>query len=205
MIFLVRHGQTEFNLVRRHHGHIDSPLTELGRAQARRAGATLTKFIDAGNTVIFSSPLGRALHTAHIISYVAAIQEAIVIDPDLMEIGMGSSEGMTEWEMAERWPGTRAGSEHVTMSFQSPDGETLDEVTERAGRALRRVICHAAESRIIVSHGIAGRVLRGRYLGLGMAEALRLDAPQDALFHLNGGDVIRISYGACLSGKGRYF
>jgi len=37
IIYLVRHGQTEFNLERRHHGHIDSPLTELGRGQARRA------------------------------------------------------------------------------------------------------------------------------------------------------------------------
>jgi broad specificity phosphatase PhoE len=107
----------------------------------------------------------------------AAIKEPIVIDPDFMEIGMGSSEGMTESEMAERWPGTQAGSEHDTMSFQSPDGESLDALAKRLDRALRRVASHVAASRIIVSHGVAGRVLRGLHLGLYIADALLLDAP----------------------------
>ena len=104
MIYLVRHGQTDFNLERRHHGQIDSPLTELGREQARRAGEMLTTLIDPRDGVIFSSPLGRALQTARIIADVAAIERSIIVDPDLMEIGMGSAEGMTQAEMEQRWP-----------------------------------------------------------------------------------------------------
>jgi broad specificity phosphatase PhoE len=193
LIYLVRHGQTEFNLARRHHGHSDSPLTELGREQAQRAGAALAARIDRNDAVIFSSPLGRALDTARIIAHVAAIED-IVIDPDLMEIGMGSAEGMTELEMAEHWPGGQGVAVHGMMSLQSPDGESLHALAERLERALCRVVRHAAVSRIVVSHSVAGRLLRGLHLGLDTVHALRLDAPQDGLFRLNGSEVTRVTF-----------
>ena len=190
MIYLVRHGQTEFNLARRHHGQTDSPLTALGRDQARRAGAVLALRIDPEDAVIISSSLGRALATARIIAAVAAIKKPVVIDPDLMEIGMGSAEGMTELDMLARWPERQ----HNTVSLQSPDGESLLALAERLDRALRRVAKHAESSCIIVTHGVAGRVLRGLHLGLDTAQALRLDAPQDGLFRLNGTEVTRVAF-----------
>ncbi len=61
MIYLVRHGQTEFNLERRHHGYVDSPLAELGREQARRAGEALAALIDPRDSAIFSSSSGSRL------------------------------------------------------------------------------------------------------------------------------------------------
>jgi probable phosphoglycerate mutase len=194
MIYLVRHGQTAFNLEQRHHGHTDSPLTELGREQARRAGETLATLIDPRDCVIFSSPLGRALQTANIIADVTAVQRPLIVAADLIEIGMGSAEGMTQAEMEKRWPALQAAAASETMSLQSPDGEDLETLTRRLDRALRRVADHYAESRIIVSHGVAGRVLRGLYLGLNTADAFRLDAPQDALFRLNGGEVTLFSF-----------
>jgi broad specificity phosphatase PhoE len=194
MIYLVRHGQTAFNLERRHHGHTDSPLTELGREQARRAGETLATLIDPRDCVILSSPLGRALQTANIIADVTVVERPIIVAADLIEIGMGSAEGMTQAEMEKRWPALQAAAASETMSLQSPDGEDLEALTRRLDRALRRVADHYAESRIIVSHGVAGRVLRGLYLGLNTADAFRLDAPQGALFRLNGGEVTLISF-----------
>jgi broad specificity phosphatase PhoE len=194
MIYLVRHGQTEFNLERRHYGHVDSPLTELGREQARRAGEALVALIDLRDTVIFSSPLGRALQTARMIADVATVERSIIVDPDLMEIGMGSAEGMTQAEMEKRWPAPQAASANGAMSFQSPDGENLKALAQRLDRALRRVADHHAASRIVVSHGVAGRMLRALHLGLDNREAFRLDAPQDALFRLNGSEITRISF-----------
>jgi broad specificity phosphatase PhoE len=194
MIYLVRHGQTEFNLERRHHGYVDSPLTELGREQARRAGEALAALIDPRDSVIFSSPLGRALQTAKIIADVAAVERSIIIDPDLMEIGMGSAEGMTQAEMEQRWPVQQAASANDTMSLQSPVGENLDALAKRLARALCRVADHNSISRIIVSHGVAGRLLRVLHLGLYNVEAFRLDAPQDVLFRLNGGEITRIAF-----------
>jgi broad specificity phosphatase PhoE len=194
MLYLVRHGQTEFNLAGRHHGQTDSPLTQLGREQALRAGAALSARIDAKHAAIFSSPLGRALNTARIIAHVAAIKEPIVVDPDLMEIGMGSAEGMTELEMAARWPGTAPASVRETMSLHSPDGESLRALACRLHRALDRVTKHRAVSRIIVSHGVAGRMLRGIYLGLNSAQAQLLDSPQDELFLLHRREVTHVPF-----------
>ncbi len=62
----------------------------------------------------------------------------------------------------------------------------------RLDRALRRVANHHAVSRVVVSHGVAGRVIRVLYLGLSTVEAFRLDAPQNALFRLSGGECTRI-------------
>jgi len=194
MIYLVRHGQTSFNLERRHQGHVDSALTERGRDQARRAGITLAALLDPLNTVVFSSPLGRAFQTARIVAAVTAVERPIVVDPDLMEIGMGSCEGITEAELAKRWPESGIPLTGDGMSFQSPDGESLEALAERLSRALRRVGDHGAASRIIVSHGISSRVMRALYLGLNPTAAVGLDAPQDALFRLNGGQITRIFF-----------
>ena len=194
MIYLVRHGQTEFNLERRHHGHVDSPLTDLGREQARRAGEVLAALIDPRDSVIFSSPLGRAVQTAEIIADVAAVERSIIVDPDLMEIGMGSAEGMTQAEFEQRWPVPQAAPASETMPLQSPDGENLEAIAKRLDRALRRVADHHSMSRIIVSHGVAGRLLRVLHLGLDNVEAFRLDAPQDVLFRLNGREITRIAF-----------
>jgi probable phosphoglycerate mutase len=192
MIYLVRHGQTESNLERRHHGHVDSPLTELGREQARRAGEALAGLIDRQDSVIFSSPLGRALQTARIIADVAAIERPIIVDADFMEIGMGSAEGMTQEEVERRWPGAQAVSKNESMWLQSPDGENIAALAERLNRALRHVADQHAAHRVVVSNGIAGRVLRALYLGTDVVESFGLDAPQDALFRLANGEVTRI-------------
>jgi probable phosphoglycerate mutase len=100
MIDLVRHGQTEFNVAGRLHGWIDSPLTQLGRAQARNVGQALAKLIGSGSVEMFVSSFGRAIGTAAIISQEAGILIPATVDFDLREIGMGSAEGLTEHEMA---------------------------------------------------------------------------------------------------------
>ncbi len=123
---------------------------------------------------------------------VVAIEKSIIVDPDLMEIGMGSAEGMTQTEMEKRWPVPQVVAENETMSLQSPDGESLEALVKRLDRALRRVANHHAVSRVVVSHGVAGRVIRALYLGLRTVEAFRLDAPQNALFRLSDGECTRI-------------
>ena len=71
---------------------------------------------------------------------------------------MGSAEGMMQAEMENRWPMAEAASVSETMSLQSPDGENLAALAKQLDRALRRVVEHHAVSRIVVSHGVAGRV-----------------------------------------------
>ncbi|MBZ5759928.1 MULTISPECIES: histidine phosphatase family protein [Rhizobium] len=192
MIYLVRHGQTEFNAAGRWQGQVDSGLTTLGRQQAERVGATLRGLIDPDSTAIFSSPLGRAADTAAIIAGAAGFGDEIVFDPRLMEIGMGCWDGLTTYEIEMEWPGALDGLSRFEWFFHSPDGEGFAGFAERLLEALAEVKRHPAANKIIVSHGVAGRVIRGIYADLEQADALGLDVPQDAIFALDGGIVTRI-------------
>jgi broad specificity phosphatase PhoE len=194
MIYLVRHGETELNVARCHQGHTDSPLTELGRRQARGAARALARLVEAQHTVIFASPLGRAFTTAQIIADTIGITTPIVIDADLREIWMGSAEGMTEAQMTERWPERHTLSAIDSLSFESPDGERLEALSNRLRRVLTRVATHDAMSHIVVSHGVAGRVFRTLHLDLDPADAIRFDAPQDVFFRFGAKEVERIAF-----------
>src|SRR4051812_50088063 len=67
-ILLVRHGETEWNRIRRYQGWLDSPLTPEGIAQAAALGRRLLLLPEAAEAAIVASPLGRARHTAAIIA-----------------------------------------------------------------------------------------------------------------------------------------
>lgn len=192
MIYLVRHGQTEFNAARRWQGQVDSPLTALGRQQAQRIGDTLNDLIDPAATRIFSSPLGRASDTAGIIAKATGVTEGIHFDPRLMEIGMGAWDGMTDYEIDMEWPSARDGLDRFEWFFHSPDGETYALFAERLAGAMDDIAKDPAQTKIIVSHGVAGRVIRGLFAGLDPSEALGLDVPQDAIFRLENGEITRI-------------
>lgn len=190
MIYLVRHGQTEFNAAGRHHGWVDSPLTELGRVQARTVGHALARLVDGKSVAIFVSPLGRAVETATIISEEAGIKTPAIVDRDLREIGMGSAEGLTELEMARHWPERQRTMRNEQMSLEAPDGETLMELGTRLSHALSRIIATPVDAKVIVSHGVASRVLQALYLGRSPQDAADFDAPHDAIFQLNAGTAL---------------
>lgn len=77
-LYLMRHGQTEFNVQKLVQGRCNSPLTALGREQAVAAAAWLKRH-DVHPDRVIASPLGRATETARIVS------DALGIDPDLVE------------------------------------------------------------------------------------------------------------------------
>jgi len=192
MIYLVRHGQTEFNAAGRWQGQVDSPLTALGRQQAARVGLTLRGLTDPTDLAIFSSPLGRARDTALLIAAAIEAVDEIHVDPRLMEIGMGAWDGLTTYEIDMEWPNARDGLDRFEWFFHSPDGETHEVFADRLTQALADIARHPATSKIIVSHGVAGRVIRGLFARLDQKSALSLDVPQDAIFRLANGEITRI-------------
>ncbi|MDO8296826.1 MAG: histidine phosphatase family protein [Caulobacter sp.] len=185
-LYLVRHGQTEFNLARRYQGALDSPLTALGVRQAGRVGELLATLVPA-RTPMVCSPLGRARHTADIIMRAAGLT-APVIDPRLAEVSLGVWDGLTDEDIDFAFPGARDGTSRWDWYFASPDGERYEAMAARLGEWL----AEAEGPLVAVSHGVAGRVLRGLYAGLDRDEALKQDVPQDAVFHLAEGRVERI-------------
>src|SRR3954447_15816168 len=94
-LILVRHGQTDSNVLNLLHGHSDVPLTPLGIAQAHAIAARLGQ--EPGIAALYTSPLERAHHNAEIIG--AVIGHRPIPHPGLMEIHFGDIEGLT-WEVA---------------------------------------------------------------------------------------------------------
>jgi len=181
MIYLLRHGETEWNTQRRIQGAGDSPLTERGEAQARAIGALLRRCIDrpSGFTLV-SSPQGRAFHTASIIG--AALDLPVATDSRLVEVTLGSWDGLTWEEIASRYPGALDGATHG-RSFRAPAGESY----ERARQRVADWLAGTTAPTIAVSHGLTGKLMRGVYANLGRDDTLRQAEPQDGAYRLLDG------------------
>ena len=189
-IFLVRHGETEWNRVRRYQGWRDSPLTPEGVMQAEALGRRLCTLPEAAPAEIVASPLGRARRTAEIIAECLGRRGPLRFDDRLREISLGSWDGMDRRELRARNPDLFAGDGRWEWYFRTPDGETYDGFAGRVASWLSEL---GREPLIVVSHGVVTRVLRGLCAGLPRAEALRLAVPQDRIFHLAGGAMQEIA------------
>jgi broad specificity phosphatase PhoE len=183
-IYLIRHGETEWNRIGRMQGTLDSPLTERGCAQASQVGQILLHELGAKPIVNFiSSPLGRALQTAEIISKVLDI--SFTTDTRLMEISLGDWNGYTYSEILKNWRESLFNTNDDNWYFHSPTGETYDDVKTRVSSWLVDV----RHDTIAVAHGISGKVLRGAYARKSEDETLVQAEPQDAVYRLRDGQI----------------
>ena len=186
-IFLVRHGETEWNRARRYQGWSDSPLTARGVAQAEAIGARLRALPEAADAEIVASPIGRARRTAEIIALCLGRTAPLRFDERLREISIGAWDGLDRAAIRSRMG---AAFEEFEWYFRTPDGESYDGF---AGRIAGWLAALGDDPVIAVAHGVVTRVLRGLYAGLPRATALRLPVPQDRIFRLAGGEIEEIA------------
>jgi probable phosphoglycerate mutase len=193
-LYLLRHGETEFNIENRLQGQQDSPLTPRGRSQARGHGALLaTLIVDPAVWRVVASPLGRTMNTARLTCAEFGLPEtAIESDPRLMEIAYGEWEGLTYDEIETRYQDEWAARQRDPWQFVVPGGESYAMVAARVATFLDEI----ERDTIVVSHGGTGRVLRGLYARLAPTEIKTLEQPQDALHRLTQGTIARIDHGA---------
>ncbi len=157
-LYLVRHGQTAFNVQGRVQGWLDVPLDEVGLAQARRLAQ---HFCAQRPQIIYTSPLLRAAHTARIVA--AACQCEVILDERLREYHMGDWSGLTREEIAAL---PRLGD----AELQIPNGESAYDVHARVTSWLSDVLArHAEQTVLAVSHGGALGALLAAMLGLPIA------------------------------------
>ncbi len=186
MIYLCRHGQTEYNREGRMQGRLDSVLTGLGRAQAGAMADLLHGLIpDARPWRLVASPQVRAKATAEAIGERLGLP--VELDDRLMEISVGAWEGHLIDDLRRRYPQAFADRD---WHFRAPDGEAYDQVYARASGWLADQ--DPSRPVIAVSHGVTGRLIRAAYLGLGPQAAMDQPIPQDAVFRLDDGRVERI-------------
>lgn len=181
-LFLVRHGQTRWNLEHRLQGQEDSPLTDEGIRQAKSIAERL---IDRGITTVCSSPLGRALRTAVIIA--DRIGAELIEVPELAEVHHGAVAGLTWAEVDERFPTAREDRAANRYGWAFPGGESYAQARARARRALSSCGWSSTGIPVLVSHEMIGRMLRADLRGLDAATALSLRHPHDVVFEIDRG------------------
>jgi len=143
-LYLVRHGETDWNKQRRIQGLTDIPLNDVGRAQARETGRLLARRRWDG---IYSSPLSRAFETASIIAGEIGLPAPTAIDA-LVERNYGEAEGLNFLEIERRYPDRGS----------VPGQESREDVVARVLPALRELaVAHPDQSLVVVSHGGAIR------------------------------------------------
>jgi broad specificity phosphatase PhoE len=152
VVYLARHGETEWSLSGQHTGRTDLPLTDRGERTARRLGERLRELTF---TKVFTSPLRRAARTCELAGYA----NTAVVDPDLVEWDYGEYEGRRTAEILAACPGWQL------FRDGCPGGESPHAVAERADRVVGRVRAIQA-SILLFSSGHFIRVLAARWLGL---------------------------------------
>lgn len=161
-VYLVRHGETEWNVARRIQGQSDSPLTATGKLQAQQVAKRVKS---EGITHIITSDMGRTRETAQIIADECGCE--IITEPRLRELNMGvleqrKIESLTPEE--EQW---RKSLIDGTQGGRIPEGESMEELYSRMFAALNSCRELPKGSRpLLVSHGIALSTLVSRILGV---------------------------------------
>ncbi|NKX51472.1 histidine phosphatase family protein [Arthrobacter deserti] len=150
-LVLIRHGETDWNAAGRLQGRTDIPLNEVGRAQAREAGAALA---GGGGNMLVASPLQRAAETATIIGAKSGLRLELKL-PELLERDYGQSEGEYLNGLSEP---------EMTRIFGAAESE--DAVAARGVAALRRLVRDHPGRRIVaVAHGTLIRLTMSALLG----------------------------------------
>lgn len=145
-IYLVRHGETDWNRARRIQGRTDVPLNDTGREQARRTAELLAR---RSWDAVLTSPLSRARETAQIIAERLGLGEPAEV-PALVERNYGAAEGLNFAQIDARYP----------EGTEVPGRESRTAVAERVMPELRRIAEeHLGGALVIVSHGGAIRAV----------------------------------------------
>ena len=186
-ILLARHGETKWNAEGRYQGQVDVPLSEVGEAQARLLGDRLR---DVHIDRAVASPLSRARRTAELA--LGEPREAMLkLDEGFAEIAHGTWEGLLAAEIGamdgERLRAWREAPETVQM----PQGESLQQVLDRAWPALQRACVDLGpeDTLLVVAHDAVNRVLLCRILGLPLSRLWSFRQAPTTINLLEGPDV----------------
>ncbi len=172
MVYLIRHGQTEWNLERRFQGQLDVPLSAAGRVQAQVVANWLYSQ-PLNFAALYTSDLMRAYQTA------LPIGERLGLVPQrveaLREINAGEWQGLLTTEIEDRYPGQLARWHREANEFRLPGGETIPEVRARVhGWYMQAIEAHRGQAISVVSHGMAIRSLLSALNGWDVADTERM-------------------------------
>ncbi|MFD1009402.1 histidine phosphatase family protein [Oceanisphaera ostreae] len=190
-IYLLRHGQTQFNAELRLQGHCNSDLTAIGLQQAEAMANTLAGLLSTPQDwALYSSPLGRAQKTAQIISeHLQLSPDNIQLDERLMELGLGEWEQQRAPDLQLQFP--QLSQQVLSWYLQAPGAERYEHLQGRLLSWLQEP--SLPQQVVVVAHGLSGAVLRGLYAQLDYDAVWQQEIPQNAFFKLSNGQIERIA------------
>ena len=183
-LYLVRHGETDWNKDARYQGQKDIALNATGRAQAKRNGERLRSFLPQLAAADFvSSPLIRAQETMKILRAALSLPTGgYSFDPRLMELHYGHWEGHLASELATTDPAGVAGKVADPFGWRPDGGESYADLEQRCIPWIDTL----ERNTVAVTHGGVSRVIRGALLGLERRLVPTLEVPQDKVLVLEG-------------------
>lgn len=165
-LVLLRHGQTAWNAERRAQGHLDVPLDDVGRIQARAVAPAIAALRPSA---LWSSDLVRASTTADEVARATGLP--VRVDERLREYDVGERSGMTVPEFAAAFPDEHAAWAAAGGLFEAteavPGAETTDDVVGRVVPAIRDALASVGpgETVCVVGHGASAKVAVTALLG----------------------------------------
>lgn len=171
-LYLIRHGETDWNRSGRIMGTQPVPLNANGRRQAAELAAVLAELHKAQPlAALYASPLLRTVQTAELLASSCSIP--ITVDERLKEIGVGDWEGRY-WRDLDQEP-VRLQWYSRPHDARFPNGESLGDVQVRALTAVAEALDrHPGGAIALVSHGDVLRAILAHYLGAGLEPMRRL-------------------------------
>lgn len=187
-LYFVRHGQTEWNVIKKLQGLKNSPLTEEGVEQTELLYEKL-KHIDFEK--VYTSPQGRAKHTAQILKGERELE--IIELEDIMEMSFGDIEGLEREEFKARYKTefNNLWTNAVAYDPKPFNGENFKSLEKRAINGLKKIIEKNEKNILnkevkdkdinimIVSHGMILKVIFGYVLGHGLDKFWDDPVPQN--------------------------
>lgn len=177
LLYLLRHGETVWNVERRIQGVSNTPLNDVGLAQA---SALIPLLRGRPFAALYSSTLRRARQTADILGDALGLE--VREDARLVEMDQGDIEGMNFEQIEEKFNGFMDRWRSVPAEVQMPGGENLQQLQARAWAALEDIQAeHPDEMVIAVSHNLTISALMCRVLEIDLNSIRRMRQHNAAL------------------------
>ena len=192
-LILVRHGESEWNRAGRIQGQVNSPLTVLGINQAKAIRDYLSGILLNQELEIYTSPLDRAIQTAEIIAQgIDYPSRKIIIEERLNDFNLGEISGTFGWDkVAEIFPEQAQLRLQDPMRFHPSGGESGAEFEARL-RSLLEDLMDDGTLKLMVSHGIVNKFIRGILKNLSGKEMVELGESQNTIYRLEQGEETEI-------------
>jgi broad specificity phosphatase PhoE len=193
VLYLIRHGETDFNVAQRLQGRYETSLNARGRQQANECGVILRDLFAREHRLpadyaYVSSPLVRARETTELVRAALALEpRGYDLDARLMEISYGEWEGRTLPEIQARDPHVLARRHRNKWDFAPPGGESYRDVAKRVGDWYASV----TRDTVAAAHGGVARALMANLHILPEQDATHADILQGVVYVFAAGTLTR--------------